>query len=215
MKKKSPKQQPVKKVAVKKPATTKPVIAQKPPTKKVKIASAPLVEQVKTVEQTPVEQTPIPVVPEIVAPKPIEVAHVVEMKDGVPVVTGTAYQVKTQKVAAHAEDVAAGDKAAPGRFEVLVGGTKVGEVAFRSVVKMKDGAPAGFRHFWQAQDVRGKVVFTDGKRMKDMVEQLASTCMGGAAKTPAPAKDDETTALAAALVTALVPTEAPATEGAA
>jgi hypothetical protein len=102
--------------------------------------------------------------------------------------------VKLRKVPAHADDVAAADKAAPGRFEVLIGGVKAGEVAFRSLVKMKEGAASGFRHYWQGEDMRGAVVFTDGKRMKDVVAQIADVAQGRLGiplgKVSAQAKED-------------------------
>ncbi len=61
---------------------------------------------------------------------------------------------------------------------MLIGGVKEGEVAFRSVPKEKEGATKGFRHCWQGEDTRGTVVFTDGKRMKDVVAQIVDVVEG-------------------------------------
>lgn len=87
--------------------------------------------------------------------------------------------VSTHKTSVRAGDIADGDTDKGGRFEVFVGETKIGEVAFCSVIRMRDGVPNGYRRSWRGEDVKGAVMFTEGKRMKTVVELMVGAWCEG------------------------------------
>ncbi len=186
-----------KSAAPKKAAATKPAKAPKKPVSNPKVKAKAAVTAKPEKEQTPL-QTVVHAMTEVISGTPVAVPVIPSALDteapadqmrstakapaplpkGERLIVTEVENVKLRKVPAHADDVAEGDKSAPGRFEVLVGGVKEGEVAFRSFPKMKDGKPSGFRHYWQGEDTRGTVVFTDGKRMKDVVAQIVDVVEG-------------------------------------
>ncbi len=186
-----------KSAAPKKGSAIKSAKAPKKPVSNSKVKAKAAVKVKPEKEQTPL-QTVVQAMTEAMSGAPVAVPVVPSAQDmeapadqtrstakapapapkGERLIATEVENVKLRKIPAHADDVAEGDKSAPGRFEVLVGGVKEGEVAFRSVPKMKDGKPSGFRHYWQGEDTRGMVVFTDGRRMKDVVAQIVDVAQG-------------------------------------